>query len=172
MPDTPTQNTPPAPSTPPAKTGGGLEGLLETYFVKKAPFQIPPNGREWIVKAAPWIDLVLLILLLPAILAVFSLGSLVGVFAPASGVAIGPLYYLALIVLLVQAVVMAIALPGLFKRKLGAWRLLFWATVVSIVYGLVGWIGAPAAVGSLLWTIISAVISLYILFQIRDHYRA
>ncbi len=172
MVDTPVQSEKPTQTAPAAKTAGGLEGWLANYLVSKAPFQIPPNGREWIVKAAPWIDLILLILLLPAILAIFSLGSLVGVFAPAVGVAIGPLYYLALIVLLVQAVVMAVALPGLFKRKRSAWKLLFWATVVSIVYGLVGWVGTPTAVGSLLWSLISAVISLYVLFQVRDHYRA
>jgi hypothetical protein len=172
MADTPTQTTQPAQPTPPSKSGGGLEGWLETYLVKIAPFQIPPNGREWIVKAAPWIVLVLLILLLPAILAVFSLGTLVGVFSPAVGVAVGPLYYLALIVLLIQAVVMAVALPGLFKRKRSAWKLLFWATIVSITYGLVGWVGTPTDVGGLLWAAISAVISLYILFQVRDHYRA
>lgn len=155
-----------------AKTSklGGLEATLENYLVKKAPFQIPAAGREFIVKATPWLDLILLILLLPAILAVFTLGSAVGVFAPAVGVNVGALYYVALVVLLAQAVVMAVALPGLFKRKKSAWKLLYWAALVSFVYGVVSWLSTPAAFLGLVWNVITTVISLYILFQVRDHY--
>lgn len=171
MADTPNQAPNKAPTPATSSVANGIEGWLETYLVKKAPFQIPANGREWLVKAAPWIDLVLLILLLPAILLVFSVGSFVGVVNPAIGVAVGPLYWLAILVLVVQAVVMGVALPGLFKRKRSAWKLLFWATLVSIAYGLVGWAGTPTDIGGLFWSLLSAVISLYILFQIRDYYR-
>lgn len=162
----------PMQTTPSTKGAGGLEGWFETMLVKKAPFQIPANGREWIVKAAPWIDLVLLILLLPAILAVFTLGSAVGVFAPAVGVSVGVFYWVALVVLLLQAVVMGVAIPGLFKRKRGAWRLLYYATLASFLYGMFNWIGTPAAVGGLLWGAVSTVISLYILFQVRELYHS
>lgn len=148
-----------------------LEGWLEKYFVKKAPWQIPGNGREVIVKLIPWLNLILLILLLPALLVIFSLGSAIGVLAPSVGVAVGPLYYLALLVLLAQAVMMAIALPGLFKRKRTAWLLIYYATLISAVYALVDWIARPIAVFGFIWSLVATAISLYILFQVRSYYK-
>lgn len=148
-----------------------LEKLLENYFITKAPWQIPAGGKDVIVKLIPWLNLVLLILLLPALLVIFSLGTAIGVLTPTVGVTIGPLYYLALLVLLVQAVMMAIALPGLFKGLRSGWQLIYYATLISIAYAVVDWIARPATVGGFLWSLITSGISLYILFQVRDHYK-
>jgi len=52
-----------------------LIGFLDYYFVKKAPFQIPQTGRAWLVQAAPWIVVVLLILSLPHLLWLLHIGS-------------------------------------------------------------------------------------------------
>ena len=49
-----------------------LIGFLDFYLVQKAPFQLPDNAKEWIVKYGPWIAIVLLILALPPLL--FALG--------------------------------------------------------------------------------------------------
>ena len=60
-------------------------------------------------------------------------------------------------------VLMAIALPGLFKRQLSAWKLMFYAVLVTAVYDLVTF-----SLGGL---IIGTGISLYILYQIKSFYK-
>ncbi|MBI3983889.1 hypothetical protein HY346_01170 [Candidatus Microgenomates bacterium] len=149
---------------------GQLEGVLENWFVKKAPVQIPEAGKEFIVKVAPWADLVLLVFMIPAALAIFAVGTTVGLWAPAFGAVVGPMYYVALIVLILQMVIMGMALPGLFKQARKAWQLLYWATLINVVYGLASWLAAPRAVGSFIWSLISATLALYVIFQVRSKY--
>ena len=99
-------------------------GFLDYYLVQKAPFQIPDAGREWIVKFGPWITVVLLVLLLPAVLAVLGMGTMLLPFG-------GPVYAYgfgyAAILLVVNLVLMIAALPGLFARKRSGWSLLFYS---------------------------------------------
>lgn len=40
-------------NTPATEAPKELIGFLDLYLVKKAPFQIPDAGREWIVKFGP-----------------------------------------------------------------------------------------------------------------------
>lgn len=137
-----------------------LIGFLDFYLVKKAPFQIPEAGREFLVKFGPWIMLVLMLLALPAVLFLLGLGTLM---TPFAGVSYMAPWGLASLLLLIQFVLRAAALPGLFARKMMGWNLTFYAVGVGLlasvlsVYGLIG-------------GLIGALISLYILFQIRSLY--
>lgn len=56
------------------------------------------------------------------------------------------------------------ALPGLFGRRIIGWQLLFYATLVSGVFSLLG--------GSIVSAILGTLIGLYILFQVRSLYKA
>ena len=134
--------------------------FLDHYLVKKAPFQIPDGGREAIVKFGPWIVVVLLVLSLPALLVILGVGTLVVPFGGA-GAATG--FGLAAIGLCVQLALQAMALPGLFARKMSGWRLMFYATVASVVTSLLS--------GAIVSAIIGALIGFYVLFQVRGLYR-
>lgn len=142
-----------------------LMGMLEYYLVKKAPFQIPDNAKEWIVKYGPWITVVLLVIALPSLLLALGVTSallpLAGVYAPGFGVAT--------IVSLAQLALEAAALPGLFARKMSGWNLLFYAVVLGAVGGLVSTF--YGSFGSLFSAVIGAVVGLYVLFQIRPLYK-
>ncbi len=148
-----------------------FEKTLHEYFVVKAPFQLPANAKEWIVKWSPWITLLVLILLAPAALAIVGFGALVGGVAASVGVVVGPLYYLAFIVLLVQLVVMAISIPKLMRREIGGWQLLFYSTLVNLAYNVLSSFTRYGLLSGIIGAAISAVISFYILFQIRSYYR-
>lgn len=150
---------------------GDLETKLDDLLVAKAPFQLPANVKEWIVKFSPWITLVLLILLLPAVLAVIGLGAVVGGVATTYGVVVGPLYWLALIVLIVEIGLMAFSIPALLKRQKSGWNLVFYSQLISIAYAVLNWLSSPLDVIGLLFSLIGVVIGLYILFQIRPLYR-
>ncbi len=142
---------------------GKLEDTLETYLVDKAPFQLPDGAREFIVKYGPWFALVMLILSLPMLLLAFGLGALVAPFALLGGVQAGVGFGFTMIFSVAMLVIEAIAIPGLFKRKLSAWRLMYYASLVGGVQALVSF-----NLGGL---VIGTGLSLYILFQIKSLYK-
>lgn len=138
-----------------------LDATLDQYLVKKAP-GIPANWQEVLVKFLPWITLVFLILALPPVLFVLGLGTLVLPFSFLAGPTAGFELGFAMIFLIATLVLEALAIPGLFKRKLSAWRLLYYSTLLNAVYSLLS-----MNIGGL---IIGTLLSLYILFQIKHHY--
>ena len=136
-------------------------GFLDYYLVKKAPFQLPDNAKEWLVQYGPWITIVVLVLTLPALLALLGLGAFLIPFATAG---YGTGFGFIAIGLVVEIALTVMALPGLFARKMSGWTLLFYARLVSIVANLL----ALAIVSAL----VVGVISLYVLFQVRPLYKA
>lgn len=140
-----------------------LNNLLDEYLVKKAP-ALPVNIKEAIVKYGPWIDLILLLVTLPALLALFGLGTFLAPFAYLGGVQNGFSFTLGMIFLFISVVIQAVALPGLFKQTRASWNLLYWAALIHAIYSLItfSWINL----------ILGTLISLYILFQIRSYYKA
>ena len=136
-----------------------LVGFLDFYLVQKAPFQIPAEIKELLVKFGPWIALVLLVLTLPGLLVLLGIGT---AFMPFGGVGHAAGFTYLTVLLLAQLVLLVMALPGLFKRKMSAWKLMLWSQLVGIVFSLLS--------GSILGAIIGGLIGLYILFQIRSLY--
>lgn len=132
----------------------GFMNTLAYYFGEKAP-QLPKGFKEFLVKAAPWISLVALIMVIPILLGMF-------------GIALnwGAYYYtgfsLMTFLILVQIVLQIIALPGLFKRMMNGWNFTFYASVVAFLANLVS--------GAIVTAIIGTIIAFYILFQVRSYY--
>jgi hypothetical protein len=145
--------------TTPEQAPKDLVGFLDYYLVQKAPFQIPAEIKELLVKFGPWIALVLLVLSLPGLLLVLGIGT---AFMPYGGVGYAAGFTYLTVLLLAQLVLLVMALPGLFKRKMSAWKLMLWSQLVGIVLSLLS--------GSILGAIIGGLIGLYILFQIRSLY--
>lgn len=141
---------------------GQLEDMLDEYLVKKAP-ALPENAKEALVKFIPWINLVFIILGLPVLLTLFGLSAVLTPFAMIGGYHGSAFGIIFQILTLVGIVVEIMALPGLFKRQAQGWRLSFYATLISLVTGLFG--------GNLVSALVGAIISLYILFQIKSYYK-
>ena len=136
-----------------------LVGFLDYYLVKKAPFQIPGEIREFLVKFGPWIALVLLVLSLPALLLMLGIGTAL---MPYGGVGYATSFTYLTVVLLAQMVLQGLALPGLFARKMSGWKLIFYAQLIGIAFSLLS--------GSIIGALIGGLIGLYILFQVRPLY--
>lgn len=141
---------------------GKLESTLKVYFVDKAPFQIPPAAKEFLVQFGPWITLVLLILTLPVIFAALGLTAFLSPFS-AMGGARAEINYLSVIFGVIALILEAMALPGLFRRSKSGWNLLFYSTIVSAIDNLLTLNIAGLVIGLL--------IGWYILFQIRSYYK-
>jgi hypothetical protein len=136
-----------------------LIGFLDFYLVKKAPFQIPEAGREFLVKFGPWIALVLMVLTLPFLLFLLGIGTFLSPFA---GVGYAAGFGLTAILILAQFALRAMALPGLFARKMSGWNLLFYSSLVGFVASLMSY--------NVIGGILGLIIGLYILFQVRSKY--
>lgn len=145
-----------------------FEAFLEEYMVKKAPFTLPLGAKEFIVKIAPYLVIIGAILVLPAIFMALGFSAFLTPFAMMGGYAYGSVWGFGMIVSLVTSVIALIlevmAVPGLFKLTKGSWKLVFYASIVSLIGGILsihGFIGA----------IIGAIICWYILFQVKDMYK-
>src|SRR5262245_47384286 len=129
-----------------------LIGFLDFYLVKKAPFQIPDNGREMIVKWGPWITVFIMIISIPPLLFVLGIGTLL---IPFGGPRYATGFSLAVLVLAVEIGLSIAALPGLFARKMSGWTLVFYSQLVSIVYSIL--------TGSIVSGLLFGLLGLYIL---------
>ena len=139
-----------------------LEDFLNLYFGQKAP-ALPDNIKEFIVKYGPYISLVLMVLSLPALLPAFGITGITAPFSYLGGVRYGLTFSFNALLTLAVAVLEIVALPGLFKRKLSAWRLMYYSSLVGVLQALLA-----VNLGGL---IIGATLSFYCLFQIKPLYK-
>lgn len=179
-PGSPTPRVPAAPQPPVSGPLAPFESWLYEVLVAKAPYQLPVAFKDWIVRYGPWITLVIGVILaltiIPSLTAIFALtgysatyGGMYG--AAVVGSVIGPMFYVALAILALQLVIMFVSVPMLLKHQRKGWLLVFYSSVVSLAYTLVSSFSyGYFNFGSLLVGLISAAISMYVLFQIRSYY--
>lgn len=150
-----------------------LEAMLDEYMVKKAPFALPKEVKEFIVKVSPYLIIIFAVMGLPVILAAIGLTAVLtpfsmmggyGYYGYGYGYGWGFATIVSLAVAVITVVMEIIAVPGLFKRTKGAWKLLFYASIVSLIGGIL-------AVHGIVGSIIGAIIGWYILFQVKDMYK-
>lgn len=142
-----------------------LETTLAEYFGKKAP-ALPENAKETLVKIAPYLTVISLIITIPAILLLFGLGGIATMLAPMGGVqsiSTVPTMWLSILLLIPVVILEGMALPGLFARKALAWKYMYWAQLFSVVSGLVQF--------NIFGALISALIGFYLLFQVKHLYK-
>lgn len=159
-----TQNNPGG--GPQQQTAPGFLKQVENWLFglyQKVPWHLPAKAREFIVHFGPWITLVIMVLSVPALL--LALG-VTAVFAPVAvmyGARIGGSFFLGGLVSLLAFLLAVIALPGLFKRELKAWQLVYYSVLVSAV--------ADVLMVNLGGFIIGTALSLYVLFEIKSYYK-
>ena len=143
-----------------------IDTALEPYFLKKAP-QLPANIREIIVKIVPYFTVIGVIIAAMGLLlavgitavatpALLFLGGMGGAQAVAGGV-------VGLVFLVIQGILEAMAIPGLFKRQKAAWNLLFLANIVGAIYNLISL--------NIIGLVVGFLISFYLLYQIKSYYK-
>lgn len=138
-----------------------FEEKLNGYFGEKAP-QLPEKVRKVLVKINPYLILISTLAAIPGLLVMLGLGpffSFLGIFGSVPGFQ----FSLATVFSLIVWIMGIAALPGLFKNKLSAWRLMFYTTLINAIYALINF-----SLGSL---IIGTAISWYFWFQIKKYYK-
>jgi len=145
-----------------------LEAMLDEYMIKKAPFALPMGAKEFIATVSPYLIVIFAILSIPFILFALGISAVLAPFAMmgtyGAGYAWGVGSFIALAVAVIVLVLEVMAVSGLFKRTRGAWRLLFYASIVSLI-------GNILSINGIVGGIIGAIIGWYILFQIKELYK-
>jgi len=144
---------------------GQLEKMLDEYLGKKAP-AMPENAKETLAAFGPYISIISIVIALPAITAILGLGSILSFMGPLAGVpymSFGFGYYIGLIGIIVSVVFNGLAIPGLFKRTMGAWRFMYYATLASFVGSVIQ--------GSITSALLGGLIGMYVLFQLKSKYK-
>jgi len=150
-----------------------FEAWLYDMLYDKVPFKLPKSVQDVLVQFGPWITLVVAIISLPAILTLFGIGAVASYYTALVGVTYTPMHYIAIVVLVVQIVIMLVAVSPLLKRQRKGWQLLFYASTISVAYSLFDSLGSGGfAILGLIWGLIGAAISYYVIFQIRAHYKS
>lgn len=132
-----------------------LTTVLEEYLVKKAP-SLPKNIKELIVKYAPILNIISIVISLPVLLPLVGLGALFSVFT-------GPKFLWTSVFLVISLVLRIIAISGLSARTEKGWTMIYYSVLVSALYFLLSF-----DLGSL---IIGTGISLYLIFQVKEFYK-
>jgi hypothetical protein len=164
-----------------------LEHTLDEMLVKKAPFQLPEGVRQGLVKVLPWLTLLGGALTLLGVWGLFQAATLVdrwagvaselgvswGVGTYVAPSAMTPLLWVSLVILLAEAILFFVAFPALQKYQKKGWNILFWVSLVNIAQGIVQTVAYANVYfnfGTLLMSVLSTLLGLYLLFQIRAYY--
>ncbi|KKP94600.1 MAG: hypothetical protein US25_C0028G0009 [Candidatus Moranbacteria bacterium GW2011_GWE1_36_7] len=144
-----------------------LEEMLDEYMIKKAPFAILTGGKEFIVSVSPYLIVIFAIMALPIIFAAIGLSAVMAPFAMMGGYPLGHGWGFGAIIsslfAIATVIIELVAVPGLFKRTRNAWRLVFYASVISLIGNVL--------VFNIIGGIIGAIIGWYILFQVKELYK-
>lgn len=158
-----------------------LENSLNNLLVKKTP-ALPEGGKKALVTYLPWINLALGVL---SLLMAYWLwqwahldSGLINYANSINAIYGGPVVttnhltftiWLALAVLVVEALLYLAAFPATRDHKKSGWNLMFYAMLASVVYAIVT-IFTNYGGSHVISSLIGAAIGLYLLFQIRTSY--
>lgn len=148
-------------------TMSSLEGTLESYLGEKAP-QLPQQWKDVLVKVAPYLAIIAVVIGVPGFLALLGLGAFVVPLGTIGGIMTGKPFFgvgyiLNVAFLGVMVLLEGLAIPGLFGRKMSGWKYMYWGTLVGAVQNIISFNVGGLVIGTLL--------SLYLLFQVKKNYK-
>ena len=134
-----------------------FEQELAPIFTEKAPFQLPDDIREIIVKIIPYLIILQIVF--------FVLSMLGGGLVILAAFSANLLYSISALISLAGAIIGMLALPGSFKRTRESWVKMYQAQLLFVLASLV-----TLTVSGFISGLISLAIGLFLLFQIRPKY--
>ena len=159
-----------------------LESTLEPLF-KSLP-EISPRGREKLVRFWPTLALVFGVLQLLAGMALWRLGHRTNEFVDYANQLsqvygtqrihhLSFFYWLGLVTIFVDAIILLVAVSPLKQHAKRGWDLLFMATTINLVYGVViTFDDSYGGAGRLVSSLVGSAIAYYLLFQTKPLYEA
>jgi hypothetical protein len=139
-----------------------LEETLNLYLVQKAP-AIPKDIKELIVSFLPWLTVIGLLLMIPGILAIIGLSTISLPVSYMVGARYGIMYFVSIIFMVITAILLLMAAPGLFKRQKKSWYFLYYVSIITAISDIVSL--------NIFGFILTILLGFYILFQIKEYYK-
>ena len=139
-----------------------LEKTLQTYFLDKAP-KMPADIQKLFVNYGPYLVLIGTVLSALGLISAFGIFSWSNPWSMMPGAYGGSRYQLALAYGVASTVLNALALSGLFKKQMIGWRYLYYNVLLGAIYNAVTF--------NFIGLVIGTGLGLYIMFQIRNHYK-
>ncbi len=136
---------------------------LEELF-NKLP-SLPKDVKEFIVKNAPILNYVIIAITAYMAIMLFGITSYFSTFAPIIPVhsIFGFSTFLSLIFLIASIILFIKAIPGLKNKKIDGWNMMFYASLVQLVYSIFS--------GNLIGQLFGTAVGLYFLFQVKSYYK-
>ena len=137
-----------------------LENKLEEFFNKKV-WNLPTKIKALIVKLMPYLAVLSLVVIIPMILSLIGWSFFVPIFylhEPKLGLS----YSVSIMFTLVIGILAVVIIPGLFKKQIKTWRIMFWMSLVGALLVLFKMDLSGLITVGLAW---------YILFQIKEYYK-
>lgn len=154
------------PHAPVVKQIAAIEAWLAPLFAK-AP-HLPPNIRQSLVDIVPWLALIGGVLGIAGILSAGMFTSMLFSFSFMMGGMMSTVYAIGMLLGLVSAVLYLLAYQPLSQRKKTGWNYLFYALLLSVVSFVLNLIAGYGMAGQVL----GLLLGLWLLFEIRDAYKA
>jgi hypothetical protein len=150
-----------------------LELKLADVLDKKAPVRLSAAARAYLANVLWVLALVFGVLQLWVLFDRLALRMLDGTYTDGYVEPdLGFFYYLSLTVLMVAAVLMLAAAPGLRALKKEGWNLLFYAVLANVLYGVLRLFAGAGGFGAMVWTLLLSAIAAYFAFQARGQFKA
>ncbi len=133
-------------------------------YVKKTP-PLPENIKELVVQLAPWLAVISVVFLLPALFTFFGIGTYFGYygFRGYGVVHWGMRYTIMIVFFIANLVLRGLSISGLFDRSIKGWNYLFYSILLYFVYSIFNF--------DIVGGIITTLISLYLAFQVKSYYK-
>lgn len=150
-----------------------LEKKLDDILIRQAP-PLSGNTKKALVAYLPWINAALALVALYTIYAIWQwvhvLNNFVtgGMLAQPDRLTFG--VWLSILILAAEALLFATAATITGNRQSRGWRLMYYAFLLNMLYGLVVFFTDYGSLSGLFWAVAAAFIGLYLLFQVRDTY--
>jgi hypothetical protein len=160
-----------------------IETTLDGLLGKKAPMQLPENARRTLANAMWWLAAIGGVLQLWAAWAFWQdahrlnqiidtvnmWGRVYG--SDYTAPRLGVMFYVALVMLAIDGVILLLAVGGLKAHKKAGWNLLFYSMLLNAAYGIVRvFADYGGGTGSMFVSILISLVGAYFLFQIRDKF--
>jgi uncharacterized membrane protein len=161
-----------------------LETKLDEVLNKKAPVKLPESVRKNLANNFWWIALILGILQLWAAWTLWHLAHYLDPLYDRAADFVNSyygytvvdndlnmFYYVAIGVLIVDAIILLLATPGLKAHKKTGWNFLFYSLILNVAYGIIRiFSDVGGGFGAFLWVLVVTTVTAYFIFQIRDYF--
>ena len=161
-----------------------VEDKLSDVFKGLPP--LPDSTKEGLAKVWPWLALIGGIVQLLAAWALWNLANWASRVTDIAnslsvyyaGYQVGPssfdktVIYAGIVLLVADAVILLMAFPKLQKRLRSGWDLLFLGSLINLAYGVAQIFTYQRGVGSFIASLVGSALAFYLLFQVREKFKA